>query len=113
MNQKLHTHEIRQLLNRSAEQLDRSTANALHAARQQAIQHYQRASASGWISRNGMLHGQLQFSQRRLSWIVAAIVATLLVINLTYWDHAFDHDHSDTDIAILTDDLPVDVYVDE
>lgn len=109
MNHKMNTREIRHLLNRSADQLDGSTLASLHAARQHALQH-QRTSAT-WISRNGMLHGQLQISQRALNWIIAGIVATLLVINLTYW-HAFDHDHSDADIAILTDDLPVDVYVD-
>ncbi len=111
MNKNLRTHEIRHLLNRSANQLDRATLNELHAARQLALQH-QRVSTSAWVSRNGMLHGQLQISQRALSWIIAAIVATLLVINLTYWDHAFEHDHSDIDVQILTDDLPVEMYVD-
>lgn len=112
MNRKLHTHEIRHLLNRSANQLNRSTLNELQVARQHALQH-QRASVSSWISRNGMLHGQLHLSQRALNWIIAAIVTTLLAINLTYWDHtSSDRDHSDIDIAILTDDLPVDMYVD-
>ncbi len=111
MNRKLHTHEIRPLLNRSASQLDRSTLNELYAARQRALQH-QRVSAAGWTHRNGMLHGHLHLSQRALHWIIAAIVATLLVVNLTYWERAFDHDHSDIDVQILTDDLPVDMYVD-
>ncbi len=111
MNKKLHTHEIRHLLDRSAGQLNRSTLNGLHSARQRALQH-QRVSVSTWVSRNGTLHGHLHLSQRALNWIIAAIVATLLVINLTYWDRAFDHDHSDIDIQILTDDLPVDMYVD-
>ena len=111
MNKNLHTHEIRHLLNRSANQLSRSTLNELHAARQHALQH-QRTSVSAWVSRNGMLHGQLQLSQRALNWIIAAIVATLLVINLTYWERMSEHDHSDIDVQILTDDLPVDMFVD-
>lgn len=111
MNQKLNIHDVGRLLDRSASQLNRSTLNDLHSARQRALQQ-QRVSVSTWVSRNGTLHGHLHLSQRALNWIIAAIVASLLVINLTYWDHTFEHDHSDIDIAILTDDLPVDMYVD-
>ncbi len=111
MKTKLHTRDIAQLLDRSANQLNRSTLNELHAARQRALEH-QRVSTSGWVSRNGTLHGHLHLSQRALNWVIAAIVASLLVINLTYWERAFDHDHSDIDVQILTDDLPVDMYVD-
>lgn len=111
MNQKLNIHDFGRLLDRSAGQLNRSTLNDLHSARQRALQH-QRVSVSTWVGGNGMLHAHLHLSQRALNWIIAAIVATLLVINLTYWEHAFEHDHSDIDIQILTDDLPVDMYVD-
>lgn len=111
MKTKLTYKELRRLLDQSANQLDRNTLNELHVARQHAI-HRQRVSVSTWVSQNGMLHGHLQLSSRALNWIIAGVVATLLVINLTYWDHTFDHDHSDIDIAILTDDLPVDMFVD-
>jgi hypothetical protein len=111
MKTKLTIKEIGRLLDRSADQLDRNTLNDLHTARQHALQR-QRVSLSTWTSRDGMLHGHLQLSQRALNWIITAVVATLLVINLTYWDRTFEHDHSDIDIAILTDDLPVDMFVD-
>lgn len=111
MNHKLNTREIGSLLDRSANQLDRTTLNQLHAARQHALLQ-QRTSVSGWVSQNGMLHGHLHLSPRAFNWIIAAIVATLLLCNLTYWYHTSDHDHVDIDIAILTDDLPVDMYVD-
>jgi hypothetical protein len=92
--------------------LNRSTLNDLYSARQQAVQR-QRATVSTWVSRDGTLHGHMQLSQRALNWIIAAAIATLLAINLTYLDRASDHDHSDIDIAILTDDLPVDMFVDQ
>lgn len=111
MNIKLTNKEIGRLLDRSANQLNRTTLNGLHLARQNALQH-QRVSVSTWVSRNGMLHGHLQLSQRALNWIIAAVVASLLVINLTYWDRMSEHDHSDIDVQILTDELPVDMYVD-
>lgn len=111
MNIKLTRQEIGHLLDRSADELNRSTVDGLHAARLHALQR-QRVSMSTWLSRDGMLHGHVQLSQRSLGWIMAAIVATLLLINLTDWYHASGHDHGDIDIAILTDEMPVDVYVD-
>lgn len=111
MNIKLTNKEIGRLLDQSANQLNRSTLNDLHTARQHALQR-QRVSVTTWVSQNGMLHGHLQLSQRALNWIIAAVVASLLVINLTYWDRMSEHDHSDIDIQILTDELPVDVFVD-
>jgi hypothetical protein len=111
MNSKLTNKEIGRLLDRSVSQLSHKTLNDLQSARQQALRN-QRVAAPVWVSQNGMLHGQMQLSQRALNWIIAAVVASLLVINLTYWDRAYEHDHSDLDIAILTDDLPVDMYVD-
>lgn len=111
MNAKLSNKEIGSLLNRSAEQLDRSTLNELRTARHHALKN-QRLASSVWVSRNGLLHGQLRLSQRALNWIIVGVVASLLVINLTYWERTYEHDHSDIDIAILTDDMPVDAFVD-
>lgn len=111
MNTKLNINEIGRLLSQSTNQLDRTTLNGLHKARQHAL-HNQRVAAPIWVSQNGLLHGQLLLSQRALNWVIVAVVASLLVINLTYWDRTYEHDHSDVDIAILTDDLPVDMFVD-
>ena len=111
MNTKLSNKEIGSLLNRSAQQLDRSTLNELHTARQQALQN-QRVASPVWVSRNGLLHGQLRLSPRALNWFIVGVVASLLVINLTYWERTYEHDHSDIDIAILTDDMPVDAFID-
>jgi hypothetical protein len=111
MNIKLSNKEIGNLLNTAARQLDRSTLNELHTARQQALKN-QRVASPIWVSQNGLLHGQLQLSPRALNWIIVGVVASLLVVNLTYWERTYERDHSDIDIAILTDDLPVDVFVD-
>jgi hypothetical protein len=110
MNTKLTNKEIGRLLDRSSNQLDRATLNGLHAARQHALKN-QRISASNWVNHNGLLHGRLQLSARAFNWVIAAVVAVLLALNLAYWERTAAHDHSDIDIAILTDDLPVDTYV--
>ena len=111
MNTKLTNKEIGRLLDRSANQLDRATLTGLYEARRYALQS-QRVTAISWVSQHGTLHGHLQISQRAFNWIIAAVVATLLAVNLTYWDRVYDHDHSDIDIQILTDELPIDMYVD-
>ncbi|MDO8991138.1 MAG: DUF3619 family protein [Sideroxyarcus sp.] len=109
MNDKLNTAEIGNLLDQSTGQLQQGTLNSLRAARRQALQH-QRVSASR-INRDGTLHGHMLLPQRALKWVAAAVVATLLAINLTYWNAASETDYSHIDIAILTDDLPVDMFV--
>ncbi len=111
MNIKLSNADIGSLLNQATGQLDRSTLNGLHAARKKAIKNQRIAAESLWVSQNGLLHGRLQLSQRALNWIIVAVVASLLAINLAYWERTYDRDHSDIDIAILTDDLPVDMFV--
>ena len=110
MNTKLTRREIGRLLDRSAAQLDRSALEGLQAARRHALQR-QRASLSAWLSRDGMLHGHLHLPRRSLAWLMVAVVATLLLANLSYCYHGSGH--GDIDIAILTDEMPVDVYVDD
>jgi hypothetical protein len=111
MNLKLDHKEIKGLLDSTVAKMERTTTDRLQTARQQALRH-QRTTTSGWESRNGVLHGHLHLSQRALNWIFAAIVASALAISLTNWDNLYEHDHSEIDIAILTDELPVDMYVD-
>lgn len=111
MNQRLTFRELKNLLDRSAASLDRSTADRLARARATALQH-QRASGSGWLSRNGLLHGYAWHEHRAAYRIALLVFAALLVGALGYWQHLPEHEHGDIDIAILTDEMPVDVYVD-
>ena len=104
---KLNHKEIAHLLDRSADRMDRDTAKALQLARQQALRH-QRATPSAWMSWDGVLFGH----SRALNWGIAAIVATLLLVNLTVWQRSSENTRGHIDIAILTDEMPVDVYVD-
>ena len=40
------------------------------------------------------------------------LLAASLFSGITYWQQAIDNDTGDVDIAILTDDLPIQYYVD-
>lgn len=104
MNENLNPDTIRQLLNRSLDQLDQTTLSSLRRARAHALQRHATGSAYGrW---------QLVATHNAA---VAWFAAVLLVIGLSggvtyYWQQT--QDNSEIDLAILTDDMPIDVYTD-
>lgn len=102
MNDNLNLDAVRQLLNRSLEQLDHPTLASLRNAREQALQ---RHTPDG-------IYGRWQLVATRNA-AVAWFAAVLLVIGLSggvtyYWQQT--QDNSEIDLAILTDDMPIDVY---
>ena len=115
MNQKLNTKEIGQLLNHSTTRLDKRTLDKLMAARRVALSHQQTAQQApvlAWLTEHGVIHHGTSHNHKAFNWGVAALVAAILFGGALYLQQSNDHDHSDIDIAILTDDLPVDMYVD-
>lgn len=104
---------ILRLLNRSTAQLDRSISDRLHEARSGALKRhraYQQAPVLAWLGEHGLWHGGVSFHAKQF-YLIAVIVAAVSLLSYTaYWNQA--DDHSDIDIAILTDDLPVDAYID-
>lgn len=114
MKHKLNTKEIGQLLDHSAARLDKGTQDKLMAARRVALNHQRttrQAPVLSWLTEHGMIHHGTH-SHKAFNWGVAALVAAILFGGALYVQQSYDHDHSDIDIAILTDDLPVDMYVD-
>jgi hypothetical protein len=115
MNRKLNTKEIQQLLNRSAAQLDKGTLDKLQSARRTALQYQQReqqAPVLAWLTEHGVIHHHSTPFHKAYNLGMVALLIVLLVGGALYWQQSYEHDHSDIDIAILTDDLPVDMYVD-
>jgi hypothetical protein len=115
MNRKLNTKEIGQLLNRSAAQLDKGTLDKLMAARHLALKHQQteqQAPVLAWLSEHGLIHHGSSSGHKAFNWGIAALLAAVLFGGALYLQQSYEHDHSDIDIAILTDELPVDMYVD-
>lgn len=109
MNQKLHSEQIRQLLNSSLTRLEQPTLARLRHAREQAVARYDAHStapafawAGNWYAA-GSHHKSHYFA-------AAVLLAVILFSGVTYWHR--EHDVSEVDIAILTDDLPIEVYVD-
>ena len=115
MNKKLNTESIRQQLNRSSAQLDQSTLGRLREARAQALARYDARSTAPVFAWVGALTGNMHTANSHRSHYylaIAVLLAAFLYSGATYWQHAADHDNSDVDIAILTDELPIDAYVD-
>lgn len=112
---KLSTETIRQLLNRSSARIEQPALARLRDARTQALARYDARSAAPAFVWAGFSSKHTTGPHRNhyLYWIAAALLAASLFSAVTYWKSAADHDHdvSDVDIAILTDDLPIDVYV--
>lgn len=112
----LTTDSIKRLLNHSVAQMDEATIENLRAARARALEGYraqQQAPALAWLNHHGILIGSSSSGHRYRYWAAALIFTACLFSGAAYWQQTYEHehDHSEIDIAILTDDLPVDAYV--
>lgn len=116
MKKDLNHQAIKQLLDLSTTRIKPSALNALQAARMRALEHQRvarRVPVLAWLGHSGMHGSAAHPSSRRLNWALAILFIACLFSGAAYWQANFaEHDTSDEDIAILTDDLPLQVYVD-
>ena len=103
--------KIKHLLNRSITRLEQPVLAKLRHARVQAVSRHESRRASPalvWAGNFSWSHSP----QKIHFWAAALLVIALLLGTATYWNQAVESDTSDVDIAILTDDLPMHVYID-
>lgn len=118
MNQEFNVEPIRQLLNRSTARLGQAEVMQLRDARALALARYDEqhrtAPVLAWAGNlTAAISGHASNSQHRLYyWAAAVLLAAGLLSGVAVWQHALEHDDSEVDIAILTDEMPIDVYVD-
>ncbi len=114
----LNANSIKQLLNQSVAQLDDAAVENLRAARNRTLESHralqQHTPILAWLNHHGVWLGSPTSNHKLRSWAFALVLAACLLSGTAYWKHTneHEHDHSEIDIAILTDDLPVDAYVD-
>lgn len=110
MTDKLNPKRIAQLLTQSTRQLDSGTLSALSNARQKALQRQSVRVPVLTLDTGRWAHLQLAFSAH--PWMSAGLLAAMLIIGTGYWHHAQEQQIADLDVAILTDELPIEVFVD-
>ena len=113
MGKACNLESIKQLLNCSIAELDPSTLTRLRAARMHAVSrhHAQSVSLFTWAGEHAGWHASAH-RQNRHYWIGVILLVAGLFSSIVYWQHAKDNDICDVDIAILTDDLPIQYYAD-
>lgn len=110
MNDKdLTTDIVRQALNRSLQQIDAPVLSRLQNARATALHRHaqlQHKPLLAWANSHWS-----NPMERPAAWAAALLLAVTLLGGGIYWQQVYDNS-DDIDIAILTDDLPIDNYVD-
>lgn len=115
MKQQLNPEQIRQLLNRSAAQLDEPVLARLREARTQALGRHaaSHAHALAFLGHGRHAHwNEMAQRHKPLLWLAGLLLVASILSGIAYWQQASDNDLSDEDIAILTDEMPIQAFVD-
>jgi len=105
---------IVQQLDRGVQHLDPATCERLAAARKVALSHYHEkpepAFGLAWAM-NAISHKGVQrpYGAR---YLIAVAALVLGLIGVAYWQTMTSNDFSDIDVNLLTDDLPLNAYLD-
>jgi len=114
MDEQWSPEPIRQLLNRSLEQIVQSTLARLHAARLLALNRHKDRTATlplfAWPGGH-VIWEVLAHHHSIFHWIGAMLLAAIIFNCIVSWQDVMDNDTNDEDIAILTDDLPLQYFL--
>jgi Tfp pilus assembly protein FimT len=111
MTTKLDPKKISQLLNQSARELDESTLSALQQARAKAMQ--RQATPAQTLQLAGHRWISLLIPHTVQQWIMAGLLALVLAGGASMWWQQHHHQQIiELDVEILTDELPIELFVD-
>ena len=102
---------IAQLLTRAAQQLDENTVATLCRARGTALERQSQNKPVFELSTGRGIHWLAPHSSSHRITVIIILMA-IFFGGLSYWQHAHENDIARLDAAILTDDLPLEVFVD-
>ena len=116
MNNELDPAKITELLTISTRQLDVATVSALVDARQNALKR-QAVRKPLLVLASASTHGSTYWTYRLMphsanSWIAAILMVAAFIAGTNYWQNLQDQQIDEIDVAILTNDMPIDVFVD-
>ena len=113
---KLDPGKIAQLLTQSTRQLDATILSALFNARQNALKRHSERVPVFALS-PASAYSSVRWTDRLIPhaaqpWIAAGLFAAVLIAGMGVWHNIQEQQISELDVAILTDDLPIEVFVD-
>ena len=110
MTAELDPIKFTQLLTQSSRQLDDATLSALANARNNALKRQSAHSPVFALTTGSWAQSLIPHSAQQ--WLATGLLAVMLVIGAEFFQHAQEQQISDLDVAILTDELPIEVFVD-
>ena len=109
------TRLIKELLDVSTRQISPVTLEKLRSARTRALNHQRirsKVPILAWLGPQSGNHNAFHVS-KSMNWAVAVLFAACLISVMTYWNnYSTEREISELDVAILTGDLPIHVYLD-
>jgi hypothetical protein len=110
MNTELTPQQITRLLNEGSRPLDEPTLVALSKVRKSALEK-QKFKSHVWVFAG---HPVPHWTKPHIEhpWLIALLLAAALFIGADFWQNDLDQQNCDIDIAILTDELPLEVFLD-
>lgn len=110
MTTRLDPRKVAQLLTQGTRQLDATTLSALADARQSALKRQSVAAPALVLSTGRWAHNLIPHSAQQ--WLISGVLVAFFAFATGYWQHAQEQQISELDVAILTDELPIEVFVD-
>lgn len=116
MNDELNPGKIAQLLTQGTRQLDAVTISALVNARHNALKRQSVRAPVFTLARSSALTS-VRWADRLIPhsvqpWIAGGLLIAILIAGTSYWQNVQEEQIDETDVAILTDELPIEVFVD-
>lgn len=110
MNTQIDPHKIAQLLTQTSQQLDEKTLSALANARCHALEKQTSHAPSFALTTGHWVDKVLPHTA--VQWMATGLfVALLVVVGTNLLHHSEEQQISEIDLAILTDEMPVHVFV--
>lgn len=110
MNTQLDPKKIAQLLTQNTRQLDEATVSALAKARRNALAARPLHSPAFALTSGRWTDSLMPHTT--MKWLATGFLAALLLAaGTSIWQHSEEQQIIELDVAILTDEMPIDVFV--
>lgn len=111
MTTRLDPGKISRILDQSTQDLDDATVSALQQARAKALQRQAAPARSLQLAGSGWTSVLVPHSTQQ--WITAGLLALVLASGASmWWQHNHHQQIVELDVEILTDELPIEIFLD-